>query len=36
MHFDVPSGTVAELFETVERFASEVLPAAHELGSAQL
>jgi probable F420-dependent oxidoreductase len=28
MHFDVPSGTVAELFETVERFAAEVLPDA--------
>jgi len=28
MHFDVPSGTIGELFETVERFASEVLPGA--------
>jgi probable F420-dependent oxidoreductase len=31
MHFDVPSGTIAELFEIVERFAEEVLPAAREL-----
>ena len=28
LHFDVPSGTVAELMETVERFAAEVLPEA--------
>jgi len=28
MHFDVPSGTIGELFETVERFAEEVLPSA--------
>jgi len=28
MHFDVPSGTIGELFETVERFAQEVLPSA--------
>ena len=27
LHFDVPSGTTAELLETVERFAEEVLPA---------
>jgi probable F420-dependent oxidoreductase len=31
MHFDVPSGTIAELFEIVERFAAEVLPGAHGL-----
>jgi probable F420-dependent oxidoreductase len=31
MHFDVRSGTIDELFETVERFAVEVLPAACEL-----
>jgi probable F420-dependent oxidoreductase len=36
MHFDVPSGTTAELFETVERFASEVLPAARELEAVPL
>jgi probable F420-dependent oxidoreductase len=29
LHFDVPSGTVAELMETVERFGLEVLPSAH-------
>ena len=28
MHFNVPSGTIAELFETVVRFGEEVLPAA--------
>lgn len=31
MHFDVRSGTIRELFEAVERFAEEVLPAAREL-----
>jgi probable F420-dependent oxidoreductase len=31
MHFDVRSGTIDELFEIVERFAAEVLPAAREL-----
>jgi probable F420-dependent oxidoreductase len=31
MHFDVPSGTASELFETVERFGREVLPAAREI-----
>jgi probable F420-dependent oxidoreductase len=31
MHFDVPSGTIGELFETVERFAAEVLPGARGL-----
>ena len=31
LHFDVPSGTVAELMETVERFAEEVLPEAARL-----
>jgi probable F420-dependent oxidoreductase len=31
LHFDVPSGTVAELMEIVERFAQEVLPEAAEL-----
>jgi alkanesulfonate monooxygenase SsuD/methylene tetrahydromethanopterin reductase-like flavin-dependent oxidoreductase (luciferase family) len=31
MHFDVPSGTIDELFETVERFAAEVLPHTGEL-----
>lgn len=28
MHFDIGSGTIEELFEVVERFAVEVLPAA--------
>jgi probable F420-dependent oxidoreductase len=28
MHFDVPSGSIDDLFETVERFAAEVLPQA--------
>jgi probable F420-dependent oxidoreductase len=36
MHFDVPSGTIGELFEIVERFADEVLPAARELEEAAL
>ena len=36
MHFEVPSGTVAELFETVERFAAEVLPAARSITAAPL
>jgi probable F420-dependent oxidoreductase len=36
MHFDVPSGTIDELFETVERFALEVLPAASALRAAPL
>jgi hypothetical protein len=31
MHFDVRSGTIGELFEVVERFAEDVLPAAREL-----
>ena len=31
MHLDVPSGTIDELFESAERFAEEVLPAAREL-----
>ncbi len=31
MHFDVQSGTIGELFESVERFAEEVLPAARDL-----
>ena len=31
LHFDVQSGTIGELFESVERFAEEVLPAAREL-----
>jgi hypothetical protein len=31
LHFDVRSGTIAELFELVERFAEEVLPAAREI-----
>jgi probable F420-dependent oxidoreductase len=31
MHFEVPSGTIDELFDTVERFAEEVLPGAREL-----
>ena len=31
MHFDVRSGTIAELFEQVERFAEEVRAAASEL-----
>jgi probable F420-dependent oxidoreductase len=36
MHFDVRSGTVAELFETVERFGREVLPAAWEIRAPSL
>ena len=31
MHFDVRSGTIEELFEIVQRFAEEVLPAAREI-----
>jgi probable F420-dependent oxidoreductase len=31
MHFDVRSGTIDELFEQVERFAADVLPAAAEI-----
>jgi len=31
LHFDVRSGTIDELFELTERFAEEVLPAAHEI-----
>jgi probable F420-dependent oxidoreductase len=31
IHFDVRSGTISELFELVERFAEEVLPAANEI-----
>jgi len=31
MHFDVRSGTSEELFEIVQRFAEEVLPAAREI-----
>jgi hypothetical protein len=31
MHFDVRSGTIGELFETVERFAEQVLSAAGEI-----
>jgi probable F420-dependent oxidoreductase len=31
VHFDVRSGTIGELFELVERFADEVLPAAREI-----
>jgi probable F420-dependent oxidoreductase len=36
LHFDVRSGTIDELFELVERFAEEVLPAARELEPQQL
>ena len=36
MHFDVSSGTIGELFETVERFAEEVLPGARKLEPAAL
>ena len=36
MHFDVSSGTIGELFETVERFAEEVLPCARGLEPAAL
>jgi probable F420-dependent oxidoreductase len=36
LHFDVPSGTVVELLETVERFAEEVLQQASELAAAPL
>jgi probable F420-dependent oxidoreductase len=36
MHFEVASGTIEELFEIVERFAAEVLPAATELEAARL
>jgi alkanesulfonate monooxygenase SsuD/methylene tetrahydromethanopterin reductase-like flavin-dependent oxidoreductase (luciferase family) len=31
MHFDVPTGSIDDLFETVERFAEEVLPHTREL-----
>jgi probable F420-dependent oxidoreductase len=31
MHFDVASGTIAGLFEAVDRFGQEVLPAAREV-----
>jgi probable F420-dependent oxidoreductase len=31
MHFDVRSGRIGELFELVERFAEDVLPAAQEI-----
>jgi len=36
MHFEVPSGTIEELFETVERFAVEVLPEAAEIEATPL
>jgi probable F420-dependent oxidoreductase len=36
MHFEVASGTIEELFEIVERFAAEVLPAAAALEAAPL
>jgi probable F420-dependent oxidoreductase len=36
MHFEVPSGTIEELFETVERFAAEVLPEATAIETAPL
>jgi probable F420-dependent oxidoreductase len=36
MHFEVASGTIEELFEIVERFAAEVLPAAATLEAAPL
>ena len=36
MHFDVRSGTIDELFEIVERFGDEVLPAAREIETAAL
>jgi probable F420-dependent oxidoreductase len=36
MHFEVPSGTIEELFETVERFAVEVLPEAAVIEAAPL
>jgi alkanesulfonate monooxygenase SsuD/methylene tetrahydromethanopterin reductase-like flavin-dependent oxidoreductase (luciferase family) len=36
MHFEVPSGTMEELFETVERFAAEVLPEAAVIQAAPL
>jgi probable F420-dependent oxidoreductase len=36
MHFEVASGRIEELFEIVERFAAEVLPAAAELEAAPL
>lgn len=36
MHFEVASGTIEELFEIVERFAVEVLPAAAALEAAPL
>ena len=36
MHFEVPSGTIEELFETVEHFASEVLPEAAGIEAAPL
>jgi probable F420-dependent oxidoreductase len=36
MHFDVPSGSIDDLFETVERFAAEVLPHTSGLGARPL
>ena len=36
MHFEVASGRIEELFEIVERFAAEVLPAAAELEAVPL
>jgi hypothetical protein len=36
MHFEVASGSIEELFEIVERFAAEVLPAAAALQAAPL
>jgi probable F420-dependent oxidoreductase len=36
MHFDVPSGTIEELFEIVERFAADVLPDAAAIAAAPL
>jgi hypothetical protein len=33
MHFHVRSGTIGELFEIVERFAEEVLPAARQIAA---
>jgi probable F420-dependent oxidoreductase len=36
MHFEVPSGTIGELFEIVERFAAEVLPEAAAIETAPL
>jgi len=36
MHFDICSGSIDELFETVERFSAEVLPEVRAIESRPL